>query len=216
MDEVDKVIDILDEFVSRYPVLSVSRDVVEKAYNALIKCYENGGKLLVCGNGGSAADSSHIVGELMKGFLKKRELSFDFKEKLMALDAERGTLMSTKLQGALPALSLSSHYSLTSAVSNDLGGDLIYAQQVLGYGRRGDVLLGISTSGNAENVVNAMIAAKASGLKVIGLTGASSGMIKAFCDIIITVPADKVHFVQELHLPVYHALCAMVEEFFYG
>ncbi len=207
---------ILDDLVSRYPVLNICSDSIEKASDVLIECYENDGKLLICGNGGSAADSSHIVGELMKGFLKKRELPSDFKEKLVSIDAERGEHLGTKLQGALPAVSLSSHHSLISAVSNDMDGDLVFAQQVIGYGQKGDVLLGISTSGNAENVIKAAIAAKAKGMKVIGLSGTSGGNLKKFCDIAITVPSDSVPLVQELHLPVYHTLCAMVEEYFYS
>lgn len=207
---------ILDDLVSRYPVLNICSDSIEKASDVLIECYENDGKLLICGNGGSAADSSHIVGELMKGFLKKRELPSDFREKLVSIDAERGEYLGTKLQGALPAVSLSSHHSLISAVSNDMDGDLVFAQQVIGYGQKGDVLLGISTSGNAENVIKAAIAAKAKEMKVIGLSGISGGNLKKFCDIAITVPSDSVPLVQELHLPVYHTLCAMVEEYFYS
>ncbi len=206
---------ILDELVSRYPVLLSIRKSIEGAYLSLRDCYENKGTLLICGNGGSSADSAHIVGELMKGFLSKREISSDFKHLLSSLGGDRGISMSGRLQKALPAISLGAHQSLISAVSNDIGSDLVYAQQVLGYGSKGDVLLGISTSGNAENVINAMIVAKASGLTVIGLTGVSGGQMKSFCDITIQVPESSVPVIQELHLPVYHALCAMLEAYFF-
>jgi len=208
-------INVLDELVSRYPVLLPIRNSIEEAFRSLRDCYENRGKLLICGNGGSSADSSHIVGELMKGFLSKREISADFKHLLSSLGGDRGISISGRLQKALPAISLGAHQSLISAVSNDIGSDLVYAQQVLGYGSKGDVLLGISTSGNAENVINAMIVAKASGLTVIGLTGASGGQMKSFCDITIQVPEQSVPVIQELHLPVYHALCAMLEAYFF-
>ena len=206
---------ILNDLITRYPVLNACRDSITQAAALLIDCYENNRKLLVCGNGGSAADSSHIVGELMKGFLKKREISREFRQQLASVDAVRGEYLGIKLQGALPAISLSSHTSLISAVLNDMEGSLVFAQQVIGYGQEGDVLLGISTSGNAEDVINAAVAAKAKGMKVIGLSGSSGGKLKKFCDSMISVPSDSVPLVQELHLPVYHALCAMIEEHFY-
>ena len=206
---------ILNDLITRYPVLNACRDSITQAAALLIDCYKNNKKLLVCGNGGSAADSSHIVGELMKGFLKKREISREFRQQLASVDAVRGEYLGIKLQGALPAISLSSHTSLISAVLNDMEGSLVFAQQVIGYGQEGDVLLGISTSGNAEDVINAAVAAKAKGMKVIGLSGSSGGKLKKFCDNMISVPSDSVPLVQELHLPVYHALCAMIEEHFY-
>ncbi len=206
---------ILNDLITRYPVLNACRDSITQAAALLIDCYENNKKLLVCGNGGSAADSSHIVGELMKGFLKKREISRELRQQLASVDAARGEHLGIKLQGALPAISLSSHNSLISAVLNDMEGSLVFAQQVIGYGQEGDVLLGISTSGNAEDVINAAVAAKAKGMKVIGLSGSSGGKLKKFCDIMISVPSDSVPLVQELHLPVYHALCAVIEEHFY-
>ncbi len=213
---MEKREEIMTNLIARYPALASCHDAIMDAADVLIGCYKHNGKLLICGNGGSAADSSHIVGELMKGFLKRRELSSDFREKLVAIDAERGGYLGMKLQGAMPAVSLSSHQALTSAVSNDMGGDLVFAQQVIGYGQEEDVLLGISTSGNAENVIEAAITAKAKGMKVICLSGSSGGNLKKFCDIAILVPSDSVPYVQELHIPVYHALCAMIEEYFYS
>ncbi len=207
--------EILDSLIHRYPVLNICRDVIDQASDVMIECYENNGKLLVCGNGGSASDSSHIVGELMKGFLRKRDLSYEFKDHLVSIDAVRGKYLGMNLQGAFPAISLSSQASLSSAVLNDMGGSLVFAQQVIGYGQERDVLLGISTSGNAENVINAAVTAKAKRMKVIGLTGTTGGKLREFCDILITVPSETVYLVQELHLPVYHALCAMIEEHFY-
>ncbi len=206
---------IIDDLIVRYPVLEPCRGGIEQVAAVMTESFENGGKLLVCGNGGSAADSSHIVGELMKGFLKKRELSTEFRRMLSSVDSGRGEILGKKLQGAFPAVSLSSQSSLVSAVQNDIGGEFIFAQQVAGYGRRGDVFLGISTSGNAENVVMAAVTARARGLKVIGLSGSSGGKLREFCDAAILVPSDSVPLVQELHLPVYHALCAVVEEHFY-
>ena len=207
--------EILDSLIHRYPVLNICRDVIDQASDVMIECYENNGKLLVCGNGGSASDSFHIVGELMKGFLRKRDLSYEFKDHLVSIDAVRGKYLGMNLQGAFPAISLSSQASLSSAVLNDMGGSLVFAQQVIGYGQERDVLLGISTSGNAENVINAAVTAKAKRMKVIGLTGTTGGKLREFCDILITVPSETVYLVQELHLPVYHALCAMIEEHFY-
>ncbi len=212
---MDKVISILDDLIYRYGILSVCRNDIEAAFTLLKDCFEKEGKILVCGNGGSAADSSHIAGELMKGFMKRRELPDVLKSKLESADPVRGRFLGLKLQGALPAIALNTNTSLTTAVLNDMDGSLIYAQQVVGYGRRGDILICISTSGNADNVINAALVAGVSGLKIIGLTGESGGAVRDLCDVCIRVPAAGVPLIQELHLPVYHTLCAMVEEFFF-
>lgn len=205
----------LDELVERYPVLEAVKDDIRSAYEILADCYEQGRKLLIAGNGGSCADAEHIVGELMKGFVKRREVSDSFAERLKNVDEARGTELAKKLQGGLPAIALTGHAGLSTAYLNDVDGDLIFAQQTYGYGRPGDVLLGISTSGNAKNVMYAVIAAKALGMKTIGLTGKDGGALKRETDAAIVVPETETFKIQELHLPVYHALCLMLEERFF-
>ena len=177
----------------------------------LCYCFENRHKLLICGNGGSASDSEHIVGELMKSFAYHRTLSDDIKTKLIAAFADKGAYLAEKLQPALPAISLTCHSALNTAFANDVDPNLVFAQQVMGYGAKGDVLLGISTSGNAENVINAMVTARALGLRTIGLTGKSGGKLKEYCEVAIRVDGSETAEIQELHLPVYHALCKMLE-----
>jgi len=206
---------IIDRLIERYPPLEVCKEDIKRAGNIIIESYKNSGQFLTCGNGGSSSDSDHIVGELMKSFSKKRPLDNDFRDSLRKVDKERGDLMAMKLEKGLPAISLNAHAALVSAVSNDIGGDFIFAQQVVGYGRKGDVLLGISTSGNSQNIVDACIVAKAKGLKVITLTGEKGGEMKNYADIAIRVPSTCTPDVQEFHLPVYHALCIMVEETFF-
>lgn len=206
---------ILNELVERYPVLKTVRPEIEAAYGILESCYEGTGKLLAAGNGGSAADSEHIVGELMKGFVKRRPVQEPFAAALMDADPVRGRELAEKLQGGLPAIALTGHMALSSAFANDVDPKLIYAQQVNGYGKAGDVFLGISTSGNAENIIYAAVTAKARGMKVIGLTGKDGGKLAGICDVAIVVPAGETFKIQELHLPVYHALCLMLEERFY-
>ncbi|PXX56037.1 D-sedoheptulose 7-phosphate isomerase [Hungatella effluvii] len=205
----------LEELVERYPVLDVVKDDVQKAYELLEACYEQGGKLLIAGNGGSCADAEHIVGELMKGFVKRREVSDSFAECLRNADEVRGAELAKKLQGGLPAIALTGHAGLSTAYLNDVDGDLIFAQQTYGYGRPGDVLIGISTSGNAKNVMYAMTVAKALGMKTIGLTGKDGGALKREADVSVVVPETETFKIQELHLPVYHALCLMLEERFF-
>lgn len=205
----------LDELIERYPVLSGIRLQISEAYEILKTCYEMDGKLLIAGNGGSCADAEHIVGELMKGFVKRRRVSDDFIEKLIKADPKRGKELAEKLQGGLPAIALTGHPGLSTAFSNDVDGDLIYAQQTYGYGRKNDVLLGISTSGNSKNVLYAITAAKAIGMKTIGLTGKDGGLLKKAADAAIVVPETETFKIQELHLPVYHALCLMLEEQFF-
>ena len=205
----------LNELTERYSQLLPAREQIIRAAESLINCYRQGNKVLVCGNGGSCSDSDHIVGELMKGFERMRPVGKDLKDRLMTIDGERGTYLAAKLQQALPAISLTAHQALITAVSNDNGADLIFAQQVVGYGNEGDILIAITTSGNSRNVVDAAITAKAKGLTVIGLTGESGGNLASVCDILINVPGKSTAHVQELHLPVYHTLCQMVESHFF-
>jgi len=206
---------VLERLIFRYPLLSSSKEEIEKAYEILCECYESKNKLLICGNGGSASDSEHIVGELMKSFSKKRCLKQMIKDRLNETSPELGSQLAEFLQPALPAIALTNHTALNTAFSNDVDPFLIFAQQVLGYGNKGDVLMGISTSGNAKNVLNAMVTAKALGLKTIGLTGKTGGGFNNYCDIVIHVDATTTPEIQELHLPVYHALCQMLEEHFF-
>ena len=206
----------LNLLIERYPKLAVCKDDIKKAYELLEAAYNNGRKLLVCGNGGSASDSEHIVGELMKEFKLKRKVYSDQATALKAIDAELGQVLADNLQGALPAICLTGHSSLTTAFMNDANADLVFAQQVNGYGKSGDVFLGISTSGNSKNVLYAAVNAKAKGLKVIGLTGAKESKLMKYADVCIRVPETETYKVQEYHLPVYHCLCLMLEEKFFG
>ncbi len=207
--------EILDQLIEKYPALDVCKNDIREAGNTIIESYKHSGKLLTCGNGGSSSDAEHIVGELMKSFSMKRPIEQELADALQKISEERGQLIASKLEKALPAISLNAHSSLVSAVSNDIGGDFIFAQQVIGYGRKNDVLFGISTSGNSQNVVDACIVAKAKGLKVITLTGESGGKMKTFADVSICVPSTCTPDVQEYHLPVYHALCIMIESAFF-
>ena len=189
---------------------------VAQAIAALITCYERDGKLLVCGNGGSAADAEHIVGEMMKGFCLPRGLSDTDKTQLAFIAGDDADLLSTKLQYGLAALSLVSHSALITATSNDQDSQLIFAQQVWGLGQAGDILLAISTSGNSQNVLLAAKTARAKNMLVIGLTGATGGKLAELCDIAITVPSHDVAQIQEMHLPIYHHICASVEAHFFA
>lgn len=206
----------IDLLVRRYPILSACADDIANAYEVLETTYSNEGKLLVCGNGGSASDSEHIVGELMKEFKLKRKVYAEQCEAMKAIDLEMGTTLVENLQGALPAITLTAHSSLTTAYMNDSEPLLVFAQQVNGYGKQGDVFLGISTSGNSKNVIYAAITAKARGLKVIGLTGAKESKLMELSDVCIRVPETETYKIQELHLPVYHCLCMMLEDHFFG
>lgn len=206
---------MINELVNRYPVLGAIRDDIEMVYKLLVECYENGGKVLIVGNGGSAADSDHIVGELMKGFLKDRPVSQEMYDALLAVDPVRGELLAKNLQGGLPTISLTAHTALNTAFANDRDPVMIYAQQVNGYGKPGDVFLGISTSGNAENVMYAAVTAKAKGMKVLALTGKDGGKLAKVADVSVIVPEKETYKIQELHLPIYHTLCLMLEAHFY-
>lgn len=204
------------ELVRRYPALAVCEADLEQAAEMMIACYRQGGKVLVCGNGGSAADSLHIVGELMKGFILPRKLKPELQEKLRSTCPEMAEYCIANLQGALPAISLVNEVGLTTAYANDQAPDLGFAQQVLGQGKEGDVLFAISTSGNSANVLYAAGVAKALGIKVIGLAGQTGGKMVQWCDVCIKVPSRVTFKIQEYHLPVYHALCLCLEEEFFG
>jgi len=206
----------IDNLITRYPKLDECKEDIVKAYEVLETAYSSGRKLLVSGNGGSASDSEHIVGELMKEFKLKRRVYSDQAEALKEIDSELGQTLAEGLQGALPAISLTGHSSLTTAFMNDAMPELVFAQQINGYGKPGDVYLGISTSGNSKNVLYAAVNAKAKGLKVIGLTGAKENKLMKFADVCIRVPETETYKIQELHLPVYHCMCLMLEEKFYG
>ncbi len=205
---------MIDELIKRYPCLSVCEDDIIKATKEIISCFEKGGKLLLCGNGGSAADCEHISGELLKGFLKKRSISDEKLSKMEKLCPESKEI-AIKLQGGLPAIPLTSLMSLNTAFSNDEDSDLVYAQGVMAMRGKDDLLLCLSTSGNSKNVVAAAITAKGLGLKVIALTGNDGGKLKEISDVAIVVPERETFRIQELHLPVYHYICAAVEERFF-
>ena len=204
-----------DELITRYPVLTGSLEDILKAYEILEQSYANGGKLLIAGNGGSCSDANHIVGELMKGFCSRRPLSEEMKQKLIEINSEQGADLSEKLQAALPTIALDNHNALNTAFLNDVDGYMTYAQQVNGYAENGDVFLGISTSGNSKNILYAAITAKAKRAKVIGLTGRTGGKLLELADVCIRVDETETYKIQELHLPVYHCLCLMLEERFF-
>ncbi|MBO4742540.1 MAG: SIS domain-containing protein [Bacteroidales bacterium] len=206
----------LDNLIERYPALEVCREAIWDAYKMLEALYEAHGKLLVAGNGGSAADAEHIVGEMMKKGFVRKDISPEYAEALRKADPELGAVLAEELEGSLMAIALDGHISLTTAYMNDREPLLCFAQQVSGYGRPGDVLLAISTSGNSKNVLYAAVAARARGMKVIGLTGANACKLDAFADVCIKVPETETYKIQELHLPVYHCLCWLLEERFFG
>lgn len=206
----------IDLLVERYPFLESAKNDIVAAYLLLEESYENGGKLLVAGNGGSAADAEHIVDELMKGLKLPRKPETDLAEKLVAENQELGAVLAENLQGALPAIALDGHPALSTAYMNDCEPLLCFAQQVNGYGKSGDVFLGISTSGNSKNVLFAATTAHAKGMKVIGLTGAKDSKLKDMSDVCIKVPQTETYMIQELHLPIYHCLCLMLEDKFFA
>lgn len=206
----------IDQLIERYPSLSVCKKDIEDATKAMIESFKNGGKLLVAGNGGSCADSDHITGELLKSFCKKRTPSSNFINQIKAIDADTGAYLADKLQGSLPAIALTNNTALMTASLNDVDGNVMFAQQVNGYGVKGDVFLGISTSGNSKDIVYPTVVAKAKGLKTIALTGKNGGKLKELADICIIVPQSETFMIQELHLPVYHALCLEIEEAFWA
>jgi len=211
-----QVVSILNDLIDRYPALIECKGDILQAYHYLSNSFHHQGKLLVCGNGGSAADSEHIVGELLKGFLLPRKINERFRNKLAKMYPEDGMELSGKIQEALPAISLTGQTPFFTAFANDVSPDTVFAQQVYALGHKEDTLIAISTSGNSKNVLNAVKIARTVGMKTIGLTGKTGGSLKELCDTSICVPATQTHRIQEMHLPVYHALCAMLEaEFFF-
>lgn len=206
----------VDLLIERYPVLRECRQDIVNAYFVMEEMYERDGKLLIAGNGGSASDSEHIAGELMKRFKLPRPVPVEFADKLIDIDAERGKHLAQNLERGLMAIPLVAHEALSTAYINDVDGYGVFAQQLYGFGRQGDVFLGISTSGNSKNIINAVIVAKALGIKVIGLTGANGGMLSTVADVAVKVPEIETYKIQELHLPIYHCWCLMLEEHFFG
>ena len=213
---IQRVYAHLDLLIERYPVLEPVKERIAKSFEIMRACYAAGGKLLIGGNGGSCADAEHIAGELMKGFKLQRPLDAAMVNALTEVDADLGAALAKQLQGGLPAIALSSHPALNTAFLNDVNGEMMYAQQVNVLGRPGDVFLGISTSGNAKNVQYAAITAKAKGMKVVALTGKTGGTLDRVADVNMIRPNQETYQIQELHLPVYHCLCLMLEEYFFG
>ena len=208
-------LEIFTDLFVRYPVLDVCKSDIEEAFYALKKCYSNSKKLLICGNGGSAADAEHIAGELMKGFNQTRKIPISDANAIKSIYPVEGEWLASKLQRALPAISLAGHMALCLAYVNDVSAEMVFAQQVYGYGQKGDVLLGLSTSGNSQNVINAFKIARSLDIFTFSMTGQKESKLSALSDISIRVPAIETYLVQELHLPVYHALCAMLESEFF-
>jgi len=206
----------IERLVGRYPDLTECALSIQAAYLLLETCFSDGKKALVCGNGGSAADSEHIVVELMKGFYLKRPAPVELRAKLLAQLSAEGAYLADHLQGALPAISLVSQTSLVTAFINDVAADMVYAQQVYGYGTPGDVVVGLSTSGNSANVLNALKVGRALGLGTLGFTGAVGGAMVDACDVVIRVPWQQTPDIQERHEAIYHALCAQLEEHFFS
>lgn len=212
----NRLMKYINLLVERYPSLDFVKDDIVAAYLLMEETYENGGKLLVAGNGGSAADAEHIVGELMKGFKLSRKLEAGFAEQLVAENVELGGILAENLQGALPAIALDGHPALSTAYMNDCEPLLCFAQQINGYGKPGDVFLGISTSGNSQNILFAATTAHAKGMKVIGLTGEKDSRLMNMSDVCIKAPQTETYMIQELHLPIYHCLCLMLEDKFFA
>ena len=206
----------VDELISRYPALSRCKDSLDAALNMLCESFRNGHKLLTCGNGGSAADAEHMVGELMKGFLLPRTLGDDLYARMQEICPNEANYFRDNLQGALPAIALVDQIALNTAFANDQAADLSFAQQVLGLGKEGDVLIAITTSGNSANVLYAVQMARVMGVKTIALTGLTGGKVKSLADISICVPENETYRIQEYHLPIYHMLCLALEQEFFG
>ncbi len=206
----------IEELIKRYPVLACSAESIYKAYEIMAQSFACGGKLLIAGNGGSAADADHIVGELMKQFQQNRALDKELTDHLTKINNARGAILAKSLQKGLPAIALHNHPSLNTAFANDVDSRLCYAQQVLGYGVKQDVLWAISTSGKSENIIYAAITAKALGMQVVGLTGKDGGELKQYVDVSILADGVSTHEIQELHVPVYHCLCRMLEHRFFA
>lgn len=210
---LEKHIDLL---IERYPVLEACKEDIVSGYELLEECYTKGGKLLIAGNGGSAADAEHIAGELMKRFKTPRPIPNELKEKLIEIDPVRGENLSKNLERPLMAIPLVAHEALTTAYINDVDGLGVFAQQLYGFGKKNDVFLGISTSGNSQNVMSATVVARALGIKVLGLTGQLGGELNTVSNVCVKVPETETYRIQELHLPVYHCWCLMLEDHFFG
>ncbi len=199
----------LENLILRYPSLEFCKESIYTAFKLLAQSFSTGGRLYICGNGGSASDALHIVGELVKSFVLPRKIDQSFAERV---EPE----LLTHLQGALPAFALVENVALTSAYANDVNADYVFAQQVYAYARKGDCVLGISTSGNSKNVLYALDAARGRGAVTLGLTGHDGRKMKNQCDACIVVPETETYKIQELHVPIYHTLCIMLEEHFWG
>ena len=211
-EQVQKELDIL---LTNYPELTGCLKAIQTSFGMMRNAYLRGGVIMACGNGGSASDAEHIVSELMKGFKLQRPLTGQQRDALVAGFPDDAAFLADNLQQAIPAISIVSQTSISTAFANDVAPDMVFAQQVFGYGRSGDALLGLSTSGNARNVVNACKVAKSFGIGTIGMTGQHGGKLREICDVTICVPATETFRVQEYHLPVYHTLCAMLEMDFF-
>ncbi|MFV0411901.1 MAG: SIS domain-containing protein [Oscillospiraceae bacterium] len=215
MDKKERCEQLAAAFFEKHPELVGAQNDIMRAAGALVEMYEKNGQLLVCGNGGSSADADHIVGELMKGFMLRRPLALQEQQKFGQAFGNEGARIAAALQQGLPAISLGAHAALISAFANDVDPGLVYAQQVYGYGRKQDVLVGISTSGNAQNVVAALKTARVKEMVSIGLTGRDGGAFKELCDICIVAPAEETYRIQEHHIVIYHFLCTYVEAYFF-
>lgn len=211
-----RLIKHIDLLMERYPALESAKEDIIAAYLVMEECYNHDGKLLIAGNGGSAADSEHIAGELMKRFKTPRPVTREFGEKLKKIDPVRGDNLAKNLERGLMAIPLVAHEALSTAYINDVDGLGVFAQQLFGFGRPGDVFLGISTSGNSKNIMSATVVARALDIKVIGLTGADGGELATVADVCVKAPSDETYMIQEFHLPIYHCLCLMLEDRFFG
>ena len=211
-----KLMKHIDLLIERYPVLDGIKESIIDAYLLMEQSYLNGGKLLIAGNGGSASDAEHIAGELMKSFKLERKVPDELQDKLIAVDSVRGEQLAKNLQQPLLAIPLVAHEALSTAYINDVDGYGVYAQQMLAFGKAGDVFLAISTSGNSKNVMNATVVARALGVKIIGLTGEKGGELAEAADVAVKAPSSETYMIQELHLPIYHCWCLMLEERFFG
>ncbi len=215
MKDINIIEYLIEDLITRYPVLSSCKNEIIEGTKLLIESADKNGKYLICGNGGSSADADHIVGELMKGFTKLRPLSQKQKISLESTGGETGKLIGNLLQQGIPAISLTAQTALNTAFINDVDPSLVFAQQVMCLGKTEDILWGISTSGNSKNVVSAVITAKAMGLKTIAMTGQNDSRLSELCDVCIQVNETETYKIQELHLPVYHTICMIIEEYFF-
>jgi len=211
----ESCLEILNDFINRNPKLTECRTSITDAVELLTSMYLNGGKLLLAGNGGSACDADHVTGELMKSFVKRRKISVEMIDSLRRTAGEDAEALITHLEGALPAIALPNQIAVSTAYSNDAVAELSFAQQVNGLGMQKDIFLGITTSGNSKNMIYAFETAKAKGMKTILLSGSKGGKCKGMCDVEIIVPEIETYKIQEMHLPIYHVICLMLEENFF-